>query len=292
MENKQVKKAIVFGGGGQVGLAWLTGLVSQFLEDGVQLENADLIIGTSAGSQMGAELALGIIDLKNPPTAPAAYINFNYSPSDAFTQLYPLLAQAAESPTPESIRKVIGKNALEAHTMSEEQALQRVDILNGYAWPKNFKATTVSATTGIFYLWDKDSNIELKIGVASSRALPGVFPPVTINDDRYVDGGVRSMVNADLAIGNDFVIVVSCFSLDVSSNNTVHDILNKGILSEIELLRKNGSEVKVITPNTEFLALTKNGADMLDLSLIPEAWRIGKEQATNEKKDLEETWYH
>lgn len=291
MEKENTTRALVLGGGGQVGKAWLSGLISQFIMDGVQLQSADLIIGTSAGSQMGAELALGIFDIKNPPTVPAAYMEFNYSPSDAFTQLYPLMAQASESTDPESIRKIIGKNALEAKTMTEEQALQRIDNLNGYAWPKNFKATAVSATTGAFYLWDKDSDVELKTGVASSRALPGIFPPVTINDDRYVDGGVRSMVNADAAIGNDSVIIVSCFSLDISPDNTPQDILNRGLLSEIELLRKNGSKIKVITPSVEFLTLTKNGTDMLNLSLIPDAWQIGKTQAETEKDDIPGEWF-
>ncbi|PKF74543.1 patatin-like phospholipase family protein [Chryseobacterium sp. PMSZPI] len=291
MEKEKPTRALVLGGGGQVGKAWLSGLISQLIEDDVQLQNADVIIGTSAGSQMGIELALGIFDIKNIPAVPTAYTDFNYTPSDAFTQLYPLMAKAAVSSDPESIRKIIGKSALEANTMTEKQALQRIDNLDGYAWPKNFKATAVSATTGIFSLWDKDSEVELKIGVASSRALPGIFPPVTINGDRYVDGGVRSMINADAAVGNDSVIVISCFSLDISADNTPQDILNQGLLAEIEFLRKNGSKVKVITPSAEFLTLTKNGTDMLNLSLIPEAWQIGRTQANTEKDDIAGEWF-
>lgn len=256
----------------------------------MQLPNADLIIGTSAGSQLGAEIALGILDLKNPPVPPAFYSNSSYKPSDAFTNLYSDLAEALESSEPEKVRAKIGKKAIESETMSEEQAIQRVDRLNGYDWPKNFKATAVSATTGIFSLWDKDSNIELKKGVASSRALPGVFPPVTINNDRYVDGGVKSMINADAAVGNDGVIVFSCFSLEVSGNNITEDILNKGLLSEIYFLRKNNSEVTVITPDEAFLKLTKNGTDMLNISLIPEAWNIGRKQAINEIKNISSHW--
>jgi len=75
----KTKLALVLGGGGQVGRAWLSGLISKLIEDGVQLQKADLIIGTSAGSQIGSQLALGTLDLKNPPSAPVTYIDFSSS---------------------------------------------------------------------------------------------------------------------------------------------------------------------------------------------------------------------
>lgn len=93
------KRALVLGGSGQMGRAWLSGLLSKLIEDGVQLPKADLIIGTSAGSQIGAQLVLGILDLKNPPAAPATYFDISSSPSDIFAQMYSLMAQASESST-------------------------------------------------------------------------------------------------------------------------------------------------------------------------------------------------
>jgi NTE family protein len=55
----------------------------------------------------------------------------------------------------------------------------------------------------------------LSVAVTSSSAIPGVWPPITIKGERWIDGGVRSMLNADLATGCDVVIVVSCFALEV-----------------------------------------------------------------------------
>ncbi len=293
--NKQTERtrALVLGGGGQVGRAWLAGLASKLIQDGVQLQTADLIIGTSAGSIVGAQIALGILDFENPPTPPTIYVDTNSKSSNAFFQLYPLMAEAIKSPTPEIPRQTLGGLALEAETMNEEQAIQRVSFLTGQPWAQNFKATAVSVTTGKSVVWDKASNIPLEKAIASSCALPGAFPPTTIRNDRYMDGGARSMLNADLATGYDSVIVVSCFSLEIPANNTNKEleIINTGLQSEIDNLRKTGANVKFISPSHDFLQLTKQGADMLNLSLMPEAWEIGRIQATNERDDINSIWY-
>lgn len=100
------------------------------------------------------------------------------------------------------------------------------------------------------------------------------------------------MLNADLAAGYDLVTVVSCFSLDLSAvaPHTDQSILNAGLQSEINLLRRRGATVQVISPNADFLQLTKQGTEMLNLCLMPEAWQIGRRQALSEKKDIDRAW--
>jgi NTE family protein len=69
--------------------------------------------------------------------------------------------------------------------------------------------TAVDAETGEPTVFVKDSGVDLVDAVAASCAVPGVWPPVTIDGHRYIDGGVRSGTNADLAAGCDRVLVVS-----------------------------------------------------------------------------------
>ena len=52
-------RALVLGGGGPVGVAWEVGLIAGLEQEGVRLADADLFVGTSAGSIVGAMLALG-----------------------------------------------------------------------------------------------------------------------------------------------------------------------------------------------------------------------------------------
>lgn len=288
----QPKRALVLGGGAQVGRAWLAGLASKLIEDGVQLPIADLILGTSAGALVGAEIALRTLDLDKPPSAPAVYVDSQSPTMGVLAQLAPLMAQVVSASMPEIGLRKIGRLALETQTMSEEQAMQRVRSLAGHPWPKNFKATAVNVMSGERVLWDQDSAIPLAIGIASSGALPSAFPPVTIGADRYMDGAARSMLNADLAAGYDLVIVISCFSLDLSAvaPHTDQSILNAGLQSEINLLRRRGATVQVISPNADFLQLTKQGTEMLNLCLMPEAWQIGRRQALSEKKDIDRAW--
>jgi NTE family protein len=67
----------------------------------------------------------------------------------------------------------------------------------------------VDTDTGALAAWDADARVPLAAAVAASCALPGVFPPVRIGDGYYMDGGVRSVTNADLAAGAEAVLVIA-----------------------------------------------------------------------------------
>jgi NTE family protein len=288
-ESKQLTRALVLGGGGPVGRAWQAGLVSGLVAEGVALRTADLILGTSAGAIVGAQLALDL-DLAVVAPGPGAAVP---KPSAGLGEFIKASAQAARSSAPEPFRQTIGQIALKAATPSEEQSIQRLEILANRDWPANFRATAVNVRTGEGIAWNSASGAPLDRGVTSSCALPGVWPPITIGDERYMDGGVRSMLNADLASGHAVVIVVSCFALSLPEGvkNEDRDALNAQLNGEIAALREAGSRVDVITPSEGFLGLTQFGARMLDPSLVPAAAELGRQQATDEAVRLDRVWY-
>jgi NTE family protein len=287
-------RALVLGGGGPVGRAWELGLMDGFAGQGIDLGTADLIIGTSAGAVVGALLALkqgfgapskidAAIASKPPPVR-----------SDGMADLAAAMVRAAQSPEPELIRAEIGKMALDAQTISEEASVSRLMFspFVGQAWPNQFRATTVNARTGQLQVWDASSNAPLERAVAASTAAPCIWPPITINGERYIDGGVRSMLNADLAIGFDIVIAVSCFTLTArnKAGPAFFTAMNAVPLAELDAVCGSGATLAVIEPHSEFLLLTKHGAAMMDNNLVPEAYRLGHITAVGEAESVRSAW--
>jgi NTE family protein len=287
-------RALVLGGGGPVGRAWESGLAAGLLAQGIDLGGADLIIGTSAGAIVGAELALGRdLGAIGPVTdSPAGPGPSPVSPTD-IQRVMAAVARAASSPEPELIWQEVGRLALSASTCREEESLSRATFspVSGSRWPRNFQATSVSASTGRFQLWTSASGIPLERAVAASSAFPGVWPPITIGQDRYMDGGLRSSLNADLAAGYSRVVVVSCFGPEEPGTANAPAVPpTRSPWGEIESLRTEGSAVEVVGPSAVFLALTGNGTRMLDNSLVPEAYGAGQRQALDDGPRVRAAW--
>ena len=84
------------------------------------------------------------------------------------------------------------------------------DRLPSHAWPaRALLIVAVDAHTGRHRAFDRDSGVPLVDAVAASCAVPGIWPPVTIGATRWVDGGVRSSDNADLAADHERVLVLA-----------------------------------------------------------------------------------
>ena len=269
------------------------GMIAGFLEEGLDLRTADLMIGTSAGAIMGARFALGEDPRLSPTPLDPSSASAAPLANAALQQLIVSCAEAIVSSQPQEGWKAIGKSALAVDTVSENAAITRPTLaaLSSRPWPENFRATAVNAFTGQLQLWGPSSGVALDRAVASSSALPGFYPPISVDGARYMDGGVRSMLNADLAKGFGRVVVISCF--DLSSPLTAPEpvkALNNALNGEIEQLRAQGSSVEVITPNEEFLVLSEYGAKMFDASRVPAACEIAKAQARREIDRIRNNW--
>jgi len=82
--------------------------------------------------------------------------------------------------------------------------------LPSHDWPQlSLRVTAVDVATGELVVFDKASGVDLVDAVAASCAVPGVWPAVTIGNRRYIDGGVRTMTNADLAAASDRALVLA-----------------------------------------------------------------------------------
>jgi NTE family protein len=203
-----------------------------------------------------------------------------------------LAAAVLSGGSPEEIRRSLGRLSLEADVPGEEEFLVFFAPLDGLEWPERFTCTAVDTETGEFVVWRRGSSAELKHAVASSCAVPLVFPPVTIAGRRFMDGGLRSVLNVDLASGHDRVLVVSALMLSLPDgvSNPIFDALIGRLADEIATLRASGAAVELIEPNLEFLELSGWGTLLMDFDRAAEAYDAGIRQGLEESRRIAELW--
>jgi NTE family protein len=289
-------RALVLGGGGPVGVGWEAGLADGLAREGVVLGAADLIVGTSAGSIVGSRLALRmdlpalVSSVGRPLPVPAAAD----APAATGDLMSVWAAAAAQGLTPEQVRVEMGKLSLTAPAEGEA-AFVTAEVfaqLSGCQWPASFRCTAIDTLTGALQVWDESSGVPMPLGVASSCSVPGVFPPVTIGTGRYMDGGMRTPLNADLAAGHDAVIVVSCLPLALPEgiSEPVFDALLGQIQAELSAVRDSGAVLEVIAPGQEFLDISGWGANLMDPARAEPAYQAGLRQAAAEAARLRPMW--
>ena len=210
-----MSSALVLAGGGVAGIAWelgvLVGITDADVELGASVLASDLVVGTSAGSSVGAQITSGtpLADLYAAQLAPrSAEIPVDIDLEQFVAELQ---AATAGATSMADVRRRIGAFALAAQTVPEDdrRAVMAARLPN-HEWPdRDLRVTAVEATTGERVVFTRGSGVGLVDAVAASCAVPGVWPPMTVSGTRYVDGGVWSGANADLAAGADRVLVLS-----------------------------------------------------------------------------------
>ena len=278
-------RALVLGGGGVAGIAWITGLLFGLSEEGVDLPNADLILGTSAGSAVAAQLgSLSLDELYRRQVDPTLQTR-EITPDPRLLQQ--LLAAFPTSAIPcdraKLIRKV-GQWALQAHTVIEaERRTVVADRLPSHAWPDHpLRITAIDTETGQTTIFDRHSGTNLVDAVAASCAIPGVWPPVTIDGHRYMDGGVRSSDNADLAQGFARIVILSPNGLRAD------EIVPFPLQKQLDILKNAGAKTYLIEP--DYQSRTAIGINPLLPETRKPAAEAGRAQALTIAKDLGHFW--
>ena len=266
---------LVLGGGGVAGIAWMTGLLAGLADAGQDVTGADSIIGTSAGANVAAQVGSGLaldelFARQADPARQAAEIAAEVDLQQLGTEFAGLFTGPAATEREALAR--IGAFALAAQTVPE--ATRRAVIesrLPAPDWPaREILLVAVDAESGAVRVFDRESGVSLIDAVAASSAVPGVWPPVTICGRRYVDGGVRSSDNADLAIGAARVVIVSPLGWDSPLPSLFP------LPSVVGQLRADGTEVTVLTPDAASAAAI--GLNPLDPATRTPAAQAGRAQ--------------
>jgi NTE family protein len=294
--------ALVLGGGGSAGHAWTIGVIAGLDEAGIDMtEAADLVIGTSSGATAAAQVRSGIPPaelLASILSEPVPPVGQNRPPPPGpptATVFERMRAIGAAATSAADLQRAMGAFGLESDaTLGPVAAEQRRAMvaarLPHQQWPdRPMIVAAVNAHTGELAAFDRDSGVDLVDAVTAGTALPGMVPTHSINGTRYINGGVRSAENADLASGYANVVVLSPFggrsgTLPAGQFEGIRRSPEWGtdLASQVEALRKQGSRVEVITPDADSRAAM--GTNQMDpATRIPAAragFTQGKQEAT------------
>jgi NTE family protein len=291
------ERALVLGGGGSTGNAWLIGVIAGLFDAGLDVTTADLTIGTSAGSTAAAQFAgatptelLAAILAAAPQqrTGPVGSDRGRVPVRPVTDQMERIRRIIASAEDASDMRRRMGAAALDMGAASDGswQAQWRATVasrLPSQHWPhRTVLITAVDAQTGEPVVFDRHSGVDLADAVAASCA-SGL--PYRIGETRYIDGGYRSNAeNADLAAGYSPVLVLSPFG----GRALTPVEWGTHLATQIDELRAGGSRVETVFPDRNSTHMF--GANVMDLSLRPPAARAGYDQGRALAEQLTDFW--
>ena len=275
---------LVLGAGGVVGGAYHAGVLTALAEAGFDARDATDLVGTSAGSAVGATIRAGfppadmasrslgqpisseaatiVGDTDGPPVLDLRPQPFSRSPLPSSPKL---LVRSARHPT----KALAG--LLPTGTINGEVIAERITALYGdRRWPtRDLWICAVDLDHGDRVVFGRDaSDAPVGTAVQASSAIPGFFRPVEHGGRRFVDGAMHSPTNADLLVerGHDIVVVVS----PMSATRVAHGALlpnarpmhARRLANEVAQLRRAGSLVLTFQPTREVVAaMGRNAMD-------------------------------
>lgn len=282
-------RALVLGGGGITGIAWETGLLAGLAAAGADLSTADRVIGTSAGSIVGSQITSDIpLDelyrrqLLEPghPEGPTEAALARIGPRVLGTYAVAVLRARGDV---ERFGRLLGHRAQRATSRGRTPSLaERYDQvrqrLTTTAWPEqDLVVTAVDADSGALAAFRAGDGVGLEDAVNASCAVPCVYPVIPIGGRTYIDGGLRSGANADLAEGCDPVVVLSPLDRAVGP-----------LRSARQQLAELGVPHLVITPDDAARAAI--GKNVLDPAARPGSARAGHAQAAAYAARVRDLW--
>ncbi len=301
MENRKVtvvtERALILGGGGASGNAWMIGVIAGLFDAGLDVTKADLIIGTSAGSTTAAqissaipgELLSGILVATSLPRTRLSETDHGTAPVKTVNHMARTSAIIDAAKDATDMRRRMGAAALEIEGTSDIsiQTQWRATVaarLPSHQWPQRpLLITAVDAHSGEPVVFDSQSGVNLVDAIAASCA--GGFA-YSIGDKRYIDGGYRADVNADLAAGYGRVLIIAPLS------NRTRKPKDWGLHLEAQVneLRAGGSRVETIFPDINSQNVLGVGMNLLDLSTRKPSAEAGYNQGKALAEQVTEFW--
>ena len=267
---------LALGGGGVVGVAWEVGVIAGLADAlGWDPAGVQVLVGTSAGSLVGTQLLQGrSVDELVAGQQGSAGGEVPLAPELDLAALGEIFGTwaAADEMTPE-VARAIGQRAASAATVPEDQyVIGLAEMLVGRDWPDgDLRVTGVSVATGERAVWTASSGVPLERAVTASCSVPGMFPPVRIGDDTFVDGGVWSGSNADVLLGSG--VEAAVFVGPLVGDTGIGRVCGLALERERKVLADEGITLLDVVPGERFAAF---GQDLMNPAHRSAALDVGR----------------
>jgi NTE family protein len=268
------------GGGGVVGVAWETGVCAGLIEAGVDPREVDVVVGTSAGAIVGAQIASGFLPhlprertVPPPPNGPAVdRQSLDLMLLGTIFRLWGTM----EHTRPE-IAAQIGKLTASMPRDAQKGWNQRIAYGMGITqWPQlPLLVNVVDTTTGERRTIDKNDGIDVQAAVAASSAVPGMFPPVELAGGLYMDGQVHSSTNADVLLPYAPEQVWIVMPTNRVTGQGIGPHAENMLETEVAALRAAGSKVFVRMPQAA--DSERLGKNLMDGKRAADAFTVGRD---------------
>ncbi|HEV2888153.1 MAG TPA: patatin-like phospholipase family protein [Jatrophihabitans sp.] len=295
-KSKPVRRAFVFGGGGVLGFAWIVGALTALQHElGIEPAQGDLLVGTSAGAVVSGLLGCGLdidsirrhqVGMPLPEDPP---ISWNYD-SDSGGSLPPRpMVWWPGSPRlvwdgirrPASVSPVLALSGLLPRGRGSLQPIHQMlrsvitETVGAGNWPQRTWIIATDYSTGRRTVFGREGEptAELADAVCASCAIPAWYTPMQINSRAYIDGGAVSNTSVDLVAGEELdevYVLAPMAAVQPDSPRSpvarlerrVRRSITRGIGNDISTLREAGTQVTLLTPGPDDLAVM--GANLMN----------------------------
>ncbi len=291
------ERGIAFGGGGEWFTVWTLAYLSALKDQGLDVSNADLTVGTSAGSLAGAFLAAGTFVEANMAfeqlaAQPAVLAKMVVTDEGHPSQERAMAKLADATSTAPAVIREIGRTAMAAQNAPVDGYIRSLEaLLGGIDWPEVHHVTVVDSFTGELVVLSKADGIDLAVACAASSSLPGVNGPTWIHDRYCMDGGVSvSSTHADVLSGVKRALIFSMLCLEPGGPERtspfgfaerIHPGTSRG---EAEALKRAGAQVSLICANPP------DGIDFMDPKELARAIDLGAARGAQDASTVGEVW--
>jgi NTE family protein len=271
-----MRYALILGGGGTVGVSWTIGALHSFADTlGIDLNDAVVMVGTSAGSvvaaliRTGHPLADAVAEEREPPRSSGGGWATSFDPL-LMVEIFQLWVLGG--PMTVETAQQMGERALRASRKTgDEWVAIFLERLGNLPWPeRDLRLATTVCRTGERRILTGADDVDLVRAVAASCAVPGIVPPVEINGEPFMDGGVWSLANADAVVGTG--VTEALLVGPLASGGFLARAATASLERDRTLLEGKGIRVHTLVPGPGYEPL---GANSMDPAFCAQAVELG-----------------